>query len=140
LGVPLWVRLSAVRGTLLQSFTHIRGDKCLSPDGSGILLRSLRSKRYSGQPETAPKKDRDCNNFYASCERLFRPELGATRTLVVDLSIEATDKKIAIGFIDGEFTVKRLRMKKDRLCPNRENFKYFPIKITQENQFMVSAS
>ena len=34
--------------------------KTPSPDGSGILLRSLRSKRYSGQQENAPKKIINC--------------------------------------------------------------------------------
>jgi DNA polymerase V len=57
--------------------------------------------------------------------------------LVVDRSIEATDKKIAICFIDGEFTVKRIRMKKDGLWLMPENPDYSPIKISEENQFMV---
>jgi DNA polymerase V len=57
--------------------------------------------------------------------------------LVVDRSIEATDKKIAICVIDGEFTVKRIRMKKDGLWLMPESPDYSPIKITEETQFMV---
>lgn len=34
----------------------IRNRGSLSPDGSGILLCSLRNKRYSGQQEIASKK------------------------------------------------------------------------------------
>jgi DNA polymerase V len=57
--------------------------------------------------------------------------------LVVDRSMEAKDKSIAICFIDDEFTVKRISMKKDGLWLMPENPKYAPIKITEENRFMV---
>lgn len=57
--------------------------------------------------------------------------------LVVDRSLEAKDKSIAICFIDDEFTVKRISMKKDGLWLMPENPKYSPIKINEENRFMV---
>lgn len=57
--------------------------------------------------------------------------------LVVDRSIEARDQKIAICFIDGEFTVKRISLKEDGLWLMPENPKYSPIKITDDTQFMV---
>ena len=34
--------------------------------------------------------------------------------LIVDKSIEATDKKVIIAVVSGDLTVKRLRMKEDR--------------------------
>ena len=57
--------------------------------------------------------------------------------LVVDRSIEPANKKIAICFIDGEFTVKRLKLEKDGLWLMPENKKYSAIKVDVENQFLI---
>lgn len=57
--------------------------------------------------------------------------------LVVDRSLEPSDKKIAICFIDGEFTVKRLKLEKDFLYLMPENPNYEPIKISEENNFII---
>ncbi|WP_298221888.1 translesion error-prone DNA polymerase V autoproteolytic subunit [Flavobacterium sp.] len=57
--------------------------------------------------------------------------------LVVDRSIEPQNNKIAICFIDGSFTVKRLKLDKTGLWLMPENPKYEPIKVTDENQFVV---
>lgn len=57
--------------------------------------------------------------------------------LVVDRSIEPADKKIAICFIDGEFTVKRLKLETDHLFLMPENPKYEPIKVCVENNFII---
>lgn len=57
--------------------------------------------------------------------------------LVVDRSLEPQNNKIAICFIDGEFTVKRIQLKKDGLWLLPENANYSPIKINEENQLIV---
>lgn len=57
--------------------------------------------------------------------------------LVVDRSLEPQNNKIAICSIDGNFTVKRIKLKKDGLWLMPENTKYEPIKVTEETQFMV---
>ncbi len=57
--------------------------------------------------------------------------------LVVDRSLEPKNNKIAICFIDGEFTVKRLRIENNELQLIPENSKYKPITITEENQFII---
>ena len=57
--------------------------------------------------------------------------------LVVDRSIEPQNNKIAICYIDGEFTVKRIKREKEGLWLMPENPKYEPIKVTEENQFLV---
>lgn len=57
--------------------------------------------------------------------------------LVVDRSLEAADKKVAICFIDGEFTVKRLKLTEDSLYLMPENKSYEPIKISEENNFII---
>lgn len=57
--------------------------------------------------------------------------------LVVDRSIAPEDNKIAICLVDGEFTVKRLRVKKDAIYLMPENPDFKPLKITEENNFTV---
>jgi len=57
--------------------------------------------------------------------------------LVVDRSLEPQNNKIAICFIDGEFTVKRIQKEKDCLYLMPENPNYPPIKVTEENELIV---
>lgn len=57
--------------------------------------------------------------------------------LVVDRSLEPMDKNIAVCFIDGSFTVKRIKVEKDGLWLMPENPKYTAIKVKEENQFTV---
>lgn len=57
--------------------------------------------------------------------------------LVVDRSLEPRNNKIAICFIDGEFTVKRILLEKDCLYLMPENPSYQPIKVTEENQLII---
>jgi len=57
--------------------------------------------------------------------------------LVVDRSLEPQNGKIAICYIDGGFTVKRIKRDKDALWLMPENEKYAPIKVGEENQFLV---
>ena len=62
--------------------------------------------------------------------------------IVIDKSISASEGDIAVCFVDGEFTLKRIHIeKKGRggevvwLVP--ENPKYRKIKVTQDQNFMV---
>ena len=57
--------------------------------------------------------------------------------LVVDKSLEPVDEKIAVCYIDGDFTLKKIKIEKDVvwLVPGNEN--YEPIKVTEENNFVV---
>ncbi len=57
--------------------------------------------------------------------------------LIIDRSIIPSNGKIAVCFVDGEFTVKKLLFKKNEcyLIPANENLK--PIKVTKENQFII---
>lgn len=57
--------------------------------------------------------------------------------LIVDRSIEPADQKIAVCFIDGEFTVKRLKLEQDGLYLMPENKAYKPLKVSEENNFMI---
>jgi len=59
--------------------------------------------------------------------------------LVIDRSLEPADGKIAICLIDGDFTVKRLKVETDCLYLMPENKEYQPIKVTEDNQFVIWA-
>jgi len=57
--------------------------------------------------------------------------------LVIDRSIAPTNNKIAVCFLDGEFTVKRLRVEGAEVWLQPENPDYPIIKITEENNFII---
>ena len=57
--------------------------------------------------------------------------------LVIDRSIDFQDGMTAVCFIDGEFTVKRLKIEKDKIWLMPANEKYQPIEVTPENEFMI---
>lgn len=57
--------------------------------------------------------------------------------LVIDKSIEPQDGKIAVCFIDGEFTVKRIKIQENSLLLLPENKLFEPIEVTQENDFII---
>ena len=57
--------------------------------------------------------------------------------LVIDRSLEPENNKIAICFLDGEFTVKRLKVKNGEVWLQPENPNYPIIKITEENDFVI---
>src|SRR5690554_1040200 len=57
--------------------------------------------------------------------------------LVIDRSLQPQDNKIAICQIDGEFTVKRIKIEKNIIWLIAENEDYKPIKVTPENEFMI---
>lgn len=57
--------------------------------------------------------------------------------LVIDKSIEPEHGKIAVCFIDGEFTLKRIKLTKDELWLMPENEAYKPIKVEPENELVI---
>ncbi len=57
--------------------------------------------------------------------------------LVIDRSLSPAHNKIAVCFMDGEFTVKRLKVEKEEVWLQPENKNYQPIKITPENDFVI---
>jgi DNA polymerase V len=77
--------------------------------------------------------------FYArvSGESMQGAGLDDGDLLVIDRSLEPVDNKIAVCFIDGEFTVKRLKVTKDEVLLIPENPKYQSIKVTEENELII---
>lgn len=57
--------------------------------------------------------------------------------LIVDRSLEAADKKVVIAIIDGELTVKRIRVKGREIHLLPENPDYAPTLIQGEMNFAV---
>ncbi len=57
--------------------------------------------------------------------------------LVIDRSLQPENNKIAVCFLDGEFTVKRLKVDRDEVWLQPENPNYPIIKITKDNDFII---
>ncbi len=57
--------------------------------------------------------------------------------LIIDKALEPKDGDIAVCFIDGEFTLKRLALKEDGIYLMPANAEFKPIRITEENDFLV---
>ena len=77
--------------------------------------------------------------FYArvSGESMQGAGLDDGDLLVIDRSMEPKNGKIAVCCIDGEFTVKRLKVVKNGVFLIPENPKYQPIKVTEENELII---
>jgi DNA polymerase V len=63
--------------------------------------------------------------------------IGDGDLLVIDKSIQPTNDKIAVCYIDGDFTVKRIKIKNDCIWLIPENETYTPIKVTSDNDFII---
>ena len=57
--------------------------------------------------------------------------------IIVDKSLDPYDGCIAVCYIDGEFTVKRVAIDANGVSLLPANDKYKPIPITEENNFIV---
>jgi len=57
--------------------------------------------------------------------------------MVVDKSLKCRDGHIAVCFIDGEFTVKRIKFERNVCWLIAENDKYPPIKVTEDNEMSI---
>lgn len=57
--------------------------------------------------------------------------------LVVDRSLKFSDNSIVVCYVDGEFTVKRLKLGSDCHYLIAENEDFEPIKITKDNHIIV---
>jgi DNA polymerase V len=77
--------------------------------------------------------------FYAkvSGQSMIGAGLDDNDLLVIDRSLEPSHNKIAVCFLDGEFTVKRLKIDAEGLWLQPENPNYPIIRITDENDFVI---
>ncbi len=57
--------------------------------------------------------------------------------IIIDKSIEPADGKIAVCYIDGEFTLKRIKLKKSGVWLMPENDKYKPLKVDESSNLEI---
>lgn len=57
--------------------------------------------------------------------------------LIIDRSVQPSNNKIAVCFIDGEFTAKRIHIFQNEVWLIPENDNYPTLKVTEDNQFLV---
>ena len=77
--------------------------------------------------------------FYArvSGQSMIGAGLDDNDLLVIDRSLEPANNKIAVCFLDGEFTVKRLRVDAEGVWLKPENPNYPIINVTEDNSFVI---
>lgn len=57
--------------------------------------------------------------------------------LVIDKSLEPQNGDMAVCYIDGEFTIKYIKIEKDVIWLKPANETYKPIKVTADNDFII---
>jgi DNA polymerase V len=57
--------------------------------------------------------------------------------LVIDKSLEPQDGDTAVCFLDGEFTLKYIKIEPDAVYLVPANSNFHPIKVTEENNFCI---
>ena len=57
--------------------------------------------------------------------------------LVIDRSLEPRDKSVVIAVVNGELTVKRIRMRKQKITLEPENENYSAQQINEDEEFEV---
>ncbi len=93
-------------------------------------------QRLSLDEELVKNKD---TTFYArvSGQSMIGAGLDDGDLLVVDKSISPQHKQIAVCFLDGEFTVKRLKVTSEGVYLQPENPIYDPILVAESNNFQI---
>lgn len=57
--------------------------------------------------------------------------------LVIDKSLEPKDGDMAVCFVDGEFTIKYIKIEEKIIWLIPANEDYKPIKVTEDNDFLI---
>ena len=83
-------------------------------------------------------KNKEATFFARVCgESMINAGLEDGDLIVIDRSLEPTNNKIAVCFIDGEFTVKRLQVKKNKIWLKPENANYKAIEVKEDNELII---
>ena len=79
------------------------------------------------------------STFYArvSGDSMIGAGLDDGDLLIIDKSKDPENGKIAVCFIDGDFTVKRIRKEKNTLYLIPENKKYQTTEVNEENELII---
>lgn len=79
------------------------------------------------------------STFYARVNGESMQDIGINSgdLVIIDKSLSPQNGKIAVCYIDGEFTMKRIKLEKDCCWLIAENKDFKPIKVTKENDFLI---
>ena len=79
------------------------------------------------------------STFYAkvSGDSMIEAGLDDGDLIVIDRSLEPENGKIAVCFIDGDFTVKRIKKEEKKLFLMPHNKKYKPIEVKEFNKLII---
>lgn len=79
------------------------------------------------------------STFYARVSGCSMIEAGIDDgdLLIIDKLVEPFNGCVAVCYVDGEFTLKRVKFEKDHLMLVPQNANYKPIKVTKDNDFMI---
>tara|TARA_B100001741_G_C16171527_1_gene422575 strand:+ start:81 stop:512 length:432 start_codon:yes stop_codon:yes gene_type:complete len=79
------------------------------------------------------------STFYArvSGDSMIEAGLDDGDLIVIDRSLFPENGKIAVCFIDGEFTVKKIKKEQKKLFLIAQNKKYKPTEIKEENELII---
>jgi DNA polymerase V len=79
------------------------------------------------------------STFYARAkgESMNDANINNGDLLIIDKSLEPSNGKIAVCYIDGAFTIKRIKIEQDCLWLVPANTDFNPIKVTEENDFLI---
>ena len=96
----------------------------------------FREIRISLDKELVKNKE---STFYArvSGDSMLNAGLSDGDLIIIDRSLNPENGKIAVCFLDGEFTVKRIKKEKDKLYLVPENRRYKPIELQEENELII---
>ena len=77
--------------------------------------------------------------FYARVcgESMENAGLSNGDLIIIDRSLQEENNKIAVCFLDGEFTVKRIIKKGEKLFLKPENKRYKQVEINENNELLI---
>lgn len=83
--------------------------------------------------------DNPSSTFYARVKGSSMIDAGISDgdILVIDKSLEPHDGDTAVCFIDGEFTLKSIKIEPNAIFLIPANSKFSPIKVTEDNNFCI---
>ena len=84
-----------------------------------------------------PSPAADFEELKLSLDHLLIKSIDDGDILVIDRSLEPRNNAVAICFIDGEFTVKRIKKENEEVFLMPENPNYKPIKMEPENELVI---
>jgi len=82
---------------------------------------------------------RPSSTFYGRVKGQSMKDVGITDgdLLVIDKSITPKNDQIAVCYIDGEFTIKKIKFEQDVCWLIPANEAYQPIRVTSQNDFLI---